>query len=124
LAISAWDQDHDLAISAYNFDGFLAGDGLFNYIASHKTIRFALHDRSVHERVKEAIRALQTDSLSNLHQCIDSAFACVHEHLQSLDTLDQEEAHMGMLMDRLQLLRDVFHRNVAYFTTRLQSWRE
>ncbi len=69
----------------------------------------------MHERVKEAIRALQTDSLSNLHQCIDSAFACVHEHLQSLDTLDQEEAHMGMLMDRLQLLRDLFAPERGFF---------
>ena len=115
-------DDFNLAISALHFDGFLAGNSLFNYISSHRIMRFALHDRSARERVKEALRALQADSLSQLHACIDTACAFVLQYLQSLELSDQEEIHAEMMTDRLLSLRDVFHQNVSYFTARLQSW--
>jgi hypothetical protein len=113
--------DHEnLAVS--DFEGFLAGNNLFNYISSHRIIRFALHDRSARERVKEALRALQADSLSKLHECIDTACACVLEYLQSVEVSDQDEITVDIMMDCLQSLRVVFHQNVSFFTARLQSW--
>ena len=115
-------DDYNLAVSDLHFDGFLAGNSLFNYISSHRIMRFALHDRSARERVKEALRALQADSLSQLHACIDTACAFVLQYLQSLELSDQEEIHAEMMTDRLLSLRDVFHQNVSYFTARLQSW--
>ena len=113
-------DDYNLHVSAQNFDGFLAGNGFYNYCASHRIIRFALHDRPVRQRVEEALRALRADSLSKLPECIDSAFECVQEHLNSLEMSSQGE-HTKMI-DRLVELRDIFHMNARYFTTRLQSW--
>jgi hypothetical protein len=114
-------DDYNLHVSAQNFDGFLDGNGLYNYCASHRIIRFALHDRPVRRRVEEALRALQADSLSKLPECIDSAFEFVREHLQSPEMSLQGERKQ-LMIDRLVLLRDIFHHNVSYFTTRLQSW--
>lgn len=115
-------DDYNLAVSDLHFDGFLAGNSLFHYVSSHRIMRFALHHRSARERAKEAVRALQADSLSKLHACIDAACSCVLEYLQSLEVCDQEEAHVETMSDRLQELRDIFHMNVCYFTARLQSW--
>ena len=115
-------DDHHVAISAVHFDGFLSGNSLFNYISSHQIIRFALHDRSEGERVKEALRALQADPLSQLHECIDTAYVCVLEYLQSLDVSERDDIQLEVTMDRLQSLCAVFHSNVSYFTASLQSW--
>ena len=116
-------DDHNIAISAVHFDGlFLSGNSLFNYIASHKIIRFALHDRSEGERVKEALRALQAEPLSQLHEYIDTACACVLEYLQSLEESERDDIQLEMMMDRLQSLCAIFHSNVSYFTASLHSW--
>jgi hypothetical protein len=117
-------DDLNLAMSDQHFDGFVAGNSLFNYYASHRIVRFALHDRSARERAKDALRALQADSLSKLHDCIDTAFACVLEYLRSLEVSGEEKIHADVMMDGLQSLSDVFHQNVRYFTDRLQSWLE
>ena len=113
-------DDYNLRVSAENFDGFLSGNGFYNYAVSHRIIRFALRDRPERHRVDEALRALQADSLSKLPECIDSAFECVQEHLNSPEMSSQGE-HTKMI-DRLVELRDIFHMNARYFTTRLQSW--
>ena len=115
-------DDYNLQVSAENFDGFLAGNGFYNYCASHRIIRFALRDRPKRQRIDEALRALQADSMSKLPECIDSAFECVQEHLNSPEMSSQGE-HTKMI-GRLVELRDIFHMNARYFTTRLQSWRE
>ena len=113
-------DDYNLQVSAENFDGFLSGNGFYNYAVSHRIVRFALRDRPERHRVDEALRALQADSLSKLPECIDSAFECVQEHLNSPEMSSQGE-HTKMI-DRLVELRDIFHMNARYFTTRLQSW--
>ena len=113
-------DDYNLQVSAENFDGFLSGNGFYNYAVSHRIIRFALRDRPERHRVDEALRALQADSLSKLPECIDSAFECVQEHLNSPEISSQGE-HTKMI-GRLVELRDIFLMNARYFTTRLQSW--
>lgn len=113
-------DDYNLQVSAENFDGFLSGNGFYNYAVTHRIIRFALRDRPQRHRVDEALRALQADSLSKLPECIHSAFECVREHLNSHEMSSQGE-HTRMI-GRLVELRDIFLMNARYFTTRLQSW--
>jgi hypothetical protein len=114
-------NDSDLGVTGENFAGFLAGNGFYNYVASHRILRYALRDRPVRQRVQEALRALQAGFLSKLPECIDSAFECVQEHLKSLEMSIQGE-RMHLMIGRLVELRDTFHHNVRYFTNRLQTW--
>jgi hypothetical protein len=113
-------DDYNLQVSAENFDGFLSGNGFYNYSVSHRIIRFALRDRPERHRVAEALRALRADSLSELPECIDSAFECVQEHLNSPEISSQGE--QTKMIGRLVELRDIFQKNARYFTDRLQSW--
>jgi len=108
-------------VSAENFGGFLAGNGFYNFAVSHRIMSFALRDRPKRQRVDEALRALQADSLSKLPECIDSVFECVQEHLNSLEMSSQGE-HTKIMIGRLVELLDIFRKNLSYFTTRLQSW--
>ena len=114
----------DLAVGDQHFEGFLAGNGLFNYTSSHKTIRYVLHARSRRDRVYEALRALEQGTLSKAHESIDAAFDYVYSNLQLSEVSDQSQSHMQVLLVRLQTLRDVFHQNVSYFAGKLKSWRE
>ncbi len=112
-----------LAVSSEHFGGFLVGNGLFNICGCHNVMRFALHYRPVSDRVKDALKALESGPLSKLHEHIDSAWACVHGYLQSVEVADQGETQHHLTMDcRLRELRDIFHKNVSLFTASLQSW--
>ena len=114
----------DLAVGDQHFEGFLAGNGLFNYTSSHKSIRFALHGRSKRERVHESLRALQQGALSKFHESIDSAFDFVLSTLQLSEVSVPCDTPMQELLHRVKMLRDVFHQNVSYFVGKLQSWHE
>jgi hypothetical protein len=114
----------DLAVGDQHFEGFLAGNGLFNYTSSHKSIRYALHGRSRRDRVNEALRALQQGTLSKAHGSIDAAFDYVYSNLQLSEVSDQSQSHVQVLLVRLQTLRDVFHQNLSYFEGKLKSWHE
>ena len=114
----------DLAVGEQHFEGFLAGNGLFNYTSSHKSIRYALHGRSRRDRVNEALRALQQGTLSKAHESIDAAFDYVYSNLQLSEVADQSQSHVQVLLARLQTLRDVFHQNLSYFEGKLKSWHE
>jgi hypothetical protein len=117
-------DDENLAVGDHNFEGFLAGNGLFNYIYSHKSIRYALHGRSRRDRVNEALRALQQCTLSKAHESIDAAFDYVYSNLQLSEVSDRSQSQMQVLLVRLQTLRDVFHQNLSYFEGKLKSWHE
>ena len=117
------EKDYMLAVSSENFGGFLAGNGLYNIFECHKIMRYALHDRRVSDRVKDALQALESGPLSKLHEHIDSACAFVHEHLQSSEFADQGETQHHLTMHcRLRALQDIFHKNLSLFTASLQSW--
>ena len=114
----------DLSVGEQHFEGFLAGNGLYNYTSAHKSLRYALHARSRRDRVREALRALQQGTLSKAHESIDAAFEYVYSNLQLSKVSDQSQSHLQVLLVRLQTLRDVFHQNSSYFEGKLKSWHE
>jgi hypothetical protein len=114
-------DDTDASVGQAQFDGFLVGNGMFNYERSHTTLRYAFRDRPRVERVKTALYLLTAGSLCKSQDCIQSAYADVQLFLESsfFGNRDQEEA--ASLLLKLEEFRRELHRNVDFFTSALKS---
>ena len=114
-------DDTDESVEQAQFNGFLVGNGMFNYERSHATLRFAFRDRPQAERVKTALYLLTAGSLCKTQDCIQSAYADVELFLVSslLGNCDHEEARSILL--RLEQFRQALHRNLDFFTSALKS---
>lgn len=76
-----------LRLTKDHFGGFLEGNGLFNYAAAHRTIRYALRDRAEHLRVATALRMLE-GPLQNLAAEADRAAKAVQAYFTKDDTFE------------------------------------
>jgi hypothetical protein len=113
-------DDKIFHVGADHFGGFLVGNGLYNYVASHRTTRYGLHDRPVEERVKTALHVLTEGSLSRSHECLEAAYKDVCEYITSTDVFAE---HVSGMMEQLSTFRDTLHHNITFFTDKLQSWK-
>jgi hypothetical protein len=113
-------DDTDQSVEQAQFNGFLVGNGMFNYERSHATLRFAFRDRPQAERVKTALYLLTAGSLCKTQDCIQSAYADVELFLVSslLGNCDHKEARSILL--RLEKFRRALHRNLDFFTSALK----
>jgi hypothetical protein len=113
--------DTDASVGQAQFNGFLVGNGMFNYERSHTTLRYAFRDRPQVERVKTALYLLTAGSLCKSQDCIQSAYGDVRLYLESslFGNCDQEEA--ASLLLKLEDFRRELHCNVDFFTSALKS---
>jgi hypothetical protein len=113
-------DDTFFTVGPDNFGGFLIGNGLYNYIGSHRTMRYGLHDRPTEERVKAALHILTTGPLARSHEWIDLAYQDVRSYITSTEIF---AAHVSDMMMQLDPFRDALHHNIAFFAESLQSWK-
>ena len=102
-----------------NFGGFLIGNGLYNYVGSHRTMRYGLHDRPIKERVKAVLHTLTEGHLVRLHECVDLAYQDVCRYITSTESFTD---HVSALITKLDPFRDALHYNICFFTESLKSW--
>ncbi len=114
-------DDTDSSVGEAQFNGFLVGNGMFNYERSHTTLRYAFRDRPQVERVKTALYLLTAGSLCKSQDCIQRAYADVQLFLESslFGNRDHEEATSIFL--KLEEFRRTLHRNLDFFTSALKS---
>jgi len=113
-------DDRIFTVNSDHFGGFLVGNGLYNYVGSHRTLRYGLHDRPTAERVKAALHVLTTGPLVRSHECVDLAYQDVLKYMTSTDVF---AGHVSDMMSQLDPFRDALHHNITFFTERLQSWK-
>lgn len=113
-------DDTFFTVGPDHFGGFLIGNGLYNYIGSHRTMRYGLHDRPTGERVKAALHILTAGPLVRSHECVDLAYEDVRKYITSTETFTD---HVSDMLTQLDPFRDALHHNIAFFTERLQSWK-
>ena len=113
-------DDRIFTVNSDHFGGFLVGNGLYNYVGSHRTLRYGLHDRPTAERVTAALHALRTGPLVRSHECVDLAYQDVCIYITSTEVF---AGHVSDMMSQLDPFRDALHHNIAFFTERLQSWK-
>ena len=117
-------DDTDSSVGEAQFNGFLVGNGMFNYERCHTTLRYAFRDRPQVERVKTALYLLTAGSLCKSQDCIQSAYADVQLFLESslFGNLDHEEATSILL--KLEEFRRALHHNLDCFISSLKSWKQ
>jgi len=113
-------DDRIFTVDPDHFGGFLVGNGLYNYVGSHRAMRYGLHDRPREERVKAALQVLTEGPLARSHECVDLAYQDVRSYITSTETF---AAHVSDMMTQLDPFRDALHYNIGFFTERLQSWK-
>jgi len=113
-------DDTFFTVGPDNFGGFLIGNGLYNYIGSHRTMRYGLHDRPTEERVKTALHILTAGPLARSHECVDLAYQDIHKYITSTETF---AGHVSDMLAQLDPFRAALHHNISFFTESLQSWK-
>ena len=101
------------------FRGFLAGNGKYCYISSHRTLRYGLHDRPVSNRVHAALHCLSQGSLSKFHQCIDQAHKDVFKYVSEAQELKESAVPF---LNRLAAFEVALHTNVDIFKENLERF--
>jgi hypothetical protein len=115
------DQESNFRVDRDKFDGFLAGNGLYNYEACHATFKYALCDRPTSHRVKTALNALTSGSLSNAHRCIDDARRNVRSFLETSD-FEVDDSQLQSILEKCDAYCDAVHLNFNFFVSQLTSW--
>ena len=108
---------NDFRLCYEHFGGFLAGNGLYNYIYSHRTLRYCLHDRPVSKRVDTALHCLSQGLLRHFHQCIDQAYQDVLKYLSEANEFAES---FDPFSNDLALFQVALHMNIDMFTERLE----
>lgn len=111
-------DEREFKITKDHFQGFLVGNGLYNYAASHKTMRFALHDRNRNKRIETALHVLSQDPLLSIIGHIEHAYLDIVRYITEQSVFSEQQI---MLMDKLNNYKDAMIANVHFFNMYLQD---
>lgn len=111
-------DDVQLKMDHENWGSFLEGNGHYRYVGSHKTMRYALHDRSENARVITA-RQLMSDKLKNdLERASRLAYRDVKQFTQT-NIFTAEQANIAQnLTEYYQAIVE----NIDFFAKKLKEW--
>lgn len=107
-----------LRLTKDHFGGFLEGNGLFNYAAAHRTIRYALRDRVESLRVATALRMLE-GPLQNLAAEAGRAAEAVKTYFTKDDTF---EDCLEPLLSELETYKDNIQHNFQLFYENMKAY--
>lgn len=112
-------DEQDSVVTFAHFGGFLEGNGLYNYVGAHESMRYCIHDRSRELRVKTARHILTQGPLAETHHCMERAYGDVREYITGAEVfVDYREK----MMNQLDQFYNNIQKNVSYFTEGLQAW--
>jgi hypothetical protein len=117
------DKESNFRLDRDKFEGFLAGNGLYNCESCHATLRYVLCDRPTSDRVKTAFHAISVGPLSNGHRCIEDARWNVRSFLETSD-FDVDELQLKSILKKCDEYCEALHQNLDFFTSQLASWSE
>jgi hypothetical protein len=117
------DKESNFRLDRDKFEGFLAGNGLYNYESCHATLRYVLCDRLTSERVKTAFHAISVGPLSKGHRCIEDARWNVRSFLETSD-FDVDELQLKSILKKCDEYCEALHQNLDFFASQLASWSE
>lgn len=109
----------EFRIAESDFRGFLVGNGLYNYAASHRTMRFVLRERNRDKRIETALQMFSQDPLLSIVDHINHAYSDVSKYI-----LEQPEVfaeHQETLMSQLNSYRESILENASYFNSCLHD---
>ena len=102
-----------------HFGGFLIGNGIYNYVGSHRTMRYCLHDRPVESRVNTALYTLRDGALAQAHACVERAYEEVMRYITTADVFTTSTPKM---IEQLNIFNEAIHHNISFFHERLSLW--
>ena len=105
-------DEREFRITKDHFRGFLVGNGLYNYAASHKTMRFALHDRNRDKRIETASHVSSQDPLQSIIGHIEHAYHDIAQYIIGQPDFSEQQV---TLMDKLNNYREAIIANVHFF---------
>ena len=109
----------EFRIAESDFRGFLVGNGLYNYAASHRTMRFVLRERNRDKRIETALQMFSQDPLLSIVDHINHAYSDICKYI-----LEQPEVfaeHEETLMNQLNSYRESILDNALYFNSCLHD---
>lgn len=112
--------DPRMAITFDHFGSFIEGNGLYNYVQSHKTVGYVLRNRQLSRRVATALDILTGGPLSTLQECVARGYEEVHNFLANDEAFVPERTK---LLENLDMYHDAIIHNVAFFTESLSQWK-
>ena len=107
----------DIHVDNEQFRGFLAGNGKYCYVSSHRTVRYGLHDRPVSNRVHAAHHCLSQGLLRCFHQCIDEAYQDVLKYVSEAKEFVESVVPFA---NQLATFQVALHQNVNIFRDNLE----
>jgi hypothetical protein len=117
------DKESNFRLDRDKFEGFLAGNGLYNYEACHATLKYVLSDRPVSNRVKTALHALTLGPLSNAHRCIEDAKGNVRSFFETSE-FDVDDLQLQSILKKCDEYCEAVHLNLDFFTSQLVHFLE
>ncbi len=109
----------EFRIMESDFRGFLVGNGLYNYAASHRTMRFVLRERNRDKRVETALQVFSQNPLLSMTNHIEHAYNDIIQYI-----IEQPEVFVGhqeTLTNQLNSYREAILENVSYFNACLYN---
>ena len=102
-----------------HFGGFLIGNGIYNYVGSHRTMRYCLRDRPIESRVNTALYTLKEGSLAQAHTCVERAYGEVCRYITTTDVF---ATSIPKMMEQLTIFNEAIHHNISFFHEKLDLW--
>ncbi len=103
----------EFRMSESDFREFLVGNGLYNYAASHRVMRFVLRERNRERRIETAMQFFSQEPFLSIADHINHAYCDVCDYI-----LEQPEVfteHQETLMNQLNTYKESILENVSFF---------
>lgn len=114
------DNESNFRLDRDKFDGFLAGNGLYNYESCHATLKYVLCDRATSDRVRTAFRVLTVGPLSKAHHCIERARSDVRSFFETPE-FGVDDLQLKSILKKCDEYCEVLHQNLDFFTSHVES---
>jgi hypothetical protein len=109
----------DFIVNDKQFHDFLIGNGCYNYVSTHRALRYVLHDRPQTVRVASALQVLTQGSLAELHQHVEVAYEDIYVYVTETGVFERNSAE---LIEKLNFSRDALHQNIDFFIKQLKLY--
>jgi hypothetical protein len=109
----------EFRIMENDFRGFLVGNGLYIYAASHKTMRFILRERNRDKRIETALQVFSQSPLLSMEDHIEHAYSDIYNYIQEQPEVFAQ--HQETLMSQLNSYKNSILENVSYFRSCLHD---
>ncbi len=110
-------NDPKLKLTYDHFDGFLEGNGIYDYAGLHKTMSYTLRYRAREKRVYHALHIMNTN-LQNVQTVVQQAYQFILDYFCKpiFDNVSEE------LKEKLNIYAQAIHENAEFFKAELEDW--